>query len=285
MRRAQCRSRSVGRRARPFASRGSRDRASARDVVAVRMMRRADMNDAREREGGASSASRRRARAMGSASSRGRWGVGMRARWFVAACVVTGARAKPRLEILNSAHDMAHVSHILCGNGDAGKQKCHDYAEMLTPYADESSTLERAFAQLARRYSECPTGSSGGDLGYFPRGEMSRDFESVVFDSKTPVETVVGPVETRNGWHVMLIHHRHLADEDAKERARLRSEEMRKERMARAEEQKKYQEERARRKAERASKPRFRDSDHSHSLHRNERDHMHERLYSMHDEL
>lgn len=200
-----------------------------------------------------------------------------------------GVDARARLEIVNAAHDIAHVSHILCGSGDRGKQKCQDYAEMLTPHADDARMLDHAFAALARRYSECPTGSDGGDLGYFPRGEMAKDFENVVFDSKTPEETVVGPVETRNGWHVMLIHHRHLADEEAKERARQKAEEMREERMQRAEAQKKYQEERAKRKAERASRRHQRD-DERHSLHADEYHHdlsdrLHEHLRSLHEEL
>jgi len=177
------------------------------------------------------------------------------------------AEAKPKLQIVNSGHDIAHVSHILCGLGDAGKRKCHDYAEMLTPYEDSATMLERAFAELARRYSECPTGKDGGDLGYFPRGEMARDFERVVFDSQTPLEEVVGPVETRNGWHVMMIHHRHLADEEAKEKARMKTEELRKERMERAAKQKEYQEQRAKRKSERkTAKIVERDAD-RHSLH------------------
>lgn len=187
------------------------------------------------------------------------------------------ALAKSKLQIVNAGHDIAHASHILCGTGDAGKRKCQDYAEMLTPYQDSAHTLERAFAELAKRYSECPTGSDGGDLGYFPRGEMSRDFESVVFDSKTPLDAVVGPVETRNGWHVMLVHHRHLADEDAKERARLKSEEMKRERLERAEKQKEYQEERARRKAQRAAKRHERDAD-RHSLHAHAEEHLHDEL-------
>ena len=188
----------------------------------------------------------------------------------IVACAVgrwTTVDAKPRLEIVNSGHDIAHVSHILCGLGDAGKRKCHDYAEMLTPYEDSATMLERAFAELARRYSECPTGKDGGDLGYFPRGEMARDFEKVVFNSQTPLEEVVGPVETRNGWHMMLIHHRHLADEEAKEKARMKTEELRKERMERAAKQKEYQEERAKRRSERKAKKIVeRDAD-RHSLH------------------
>ena len=203
--------------------------------------------------------------------ARGRTGISL-SRAFVAfvACAVgrwTTVDAKPRLEIVNSGHDIAHVSHILCGLGDAGKRKCHDYAEMLTPYEDSATMLERAFAELARRYSECPTGKDGGDLGYFPRGEMARDFEKVVFNSQTPLEEVVGPVETRNGWHMMLIHHRHLADEEAKEKARMKTEELRKERMERAAKQKEYQEERAKRRSERKAKKIVeRDAD-RHSLH------------------
>jgi len=38
--------------------------------------------------------------------------------------------------------------------------------------------LERGFEELARKFSRCPTGKrNGGDLGYFPRGEMTKDFD------------------------------------------------------------------------------------------------------------
>lgn len=187
---------------------------------------------------------------------------------------------KNKLNIVNSPQDIAHVSHILCGTGMSGKNKCHDYAEMLTPFVDEAPTLERAFAELARQYSECPTGASGGDLGYFPRGEMAKDFEKVVFDSSTPVDEVVGPLETRNGWHVVLIHDRHFADEEAKEKARVKAEQLRVENLERAEKQRAYQEERERRKAERLGRVHERD-EHRHSLHAEASTHQH----FSHDEL
>ena len=39
------------------------------------------------------------------------------------------------------------------------------------------------FASVADKYSDCA--GSGGDLGYFPRGEMVEEFEEIVFPMKT----------------------------------------------------------------------------------------------------
>jgi len=178
--------------------------------------------------------------------------------------------AKPKLTIVRSGNDIAHASHVLCGVGAIGKEKCHDYEEMLTPYADAKATLERAFAEVAKRYSECPTGSEGGDLGYFPRGDMAKDFERVVFDPKTPLDKVVGPVETRNGWHLIMVHSRHLADEEAKELAREKQETMRQERLERAEKQREYQEQRELRRQQRLKSMMKERDDVRHSLHHDE---------------
>jgi hypothetical protein len=179
--------------------------------------------------------------------------------------------AKAKLQIVNSANDIVHASHILCGSGAAGKEKCLDYEEMLAPYTDAAHHLEQAFAELAVKYSECPTGSEGGDLGYFPRGEMAKDFERVVFDAKTPLDAVVGPVETRNGWHLVLVHDRHLADDEAKEKARSKQEALKQERLERAEQQRAYQEHREQRRRERSMRANLKDREtDKHSLHHDE---------------
>jgi hypothetical protein len=53
--------------------------------------------------------------------------------------------------------------------------------EWLEPLTEDDSRrpmLERGFEELARKFSRCPTGKrNGGDLGYFPRGEMTKDFD------------------------------------------------------------------------------------------------------------
>ncbi|WP_263080424.1 peptidylprolyl isomerase [Endozoicomonas sp. Mp262] len=57
------------------------------------------------------------------------------------------------------------------------------------------------FARLAKKYSLCPSGKRGGDLGEFQPGQMVKAFDQVVFKKK--VLTVHGPVKTRFGFHLI----------------------------------------------------------------------------------
>jgi peptidyl-prolyl cis-trans isomerase C len=58
------------------------------------------------------------------------------------------------------------------------------------------------FAQLAKKFSLCPSKKKGGDLGEFRRGQMVKAFDDVVF--KRPILKVHGPIKTKFGYH--LIH-------------------------------------------------------------------------------
>jgi len=62
------------------------------------------------------------------------------------------------------------------------------------------------FADLARRFSTCPSGSSGGDLGAFSPGDMVPEFDRVVFSGE--VGKVHGPVQTQFGYHLIEITRR-----------------------------------------------------------------------------
>jgi peptidyl-prolyl cis-trans isomerase C len=59
----------------------------------------------------------------------------------------------------------------------------------------------KPFAVLAKKYSTCPSGKKGGDLGEFRRGQMIKQFDDVVF--KKPILTVHGPVKTKFGYHLI----------------------------------------------------------------------------------
>ncbi|SFM43655.1 SurA N-terminal domain-containing protein [Thermodesulforhabdus norvegica] len=59
------------------------------------------------------------------------------------------------------------------------------------------------FAELARRYSEGPTASRGGDLGYFRRDEMVSEFSEVAF-SLEPGQ-ISDIVRTRYGFHIIKV--------------------------------------------------------------------------------
>ena len=64
------------------------------------------------------------------------------------------------------------------------------------------------FAEMAKKYSQCPSGKSGGALGEFSPGMMVREFDEVVFSGELGV--VHGPVKTCFGFHLIQITKRSI---------------------------------------------------------------------------
>ena len=59
------------------------------------------------------------------------------------------------------------------------------------------------FGELAGVHSADPSSASGGDLGWFRRGMMVREFEEVAF--RLPAGQVSEPIRTEYGWHVIKV--------------------------------------------------------------------------------
>ncbi len=80
---------------------------------------------------------------------------------------------------------------------------------ILVPTAEQAEDLKRQiaegadFAELARTYSQCPSGQRGGDLGEFSPGQMVREFNDVCFNDEVGV--VHGPVQTQFGYHLIEV--------------------------------------------------------------------------------
>ena len=59
------------------------------------------------------------------------------------------------------------------------------------------------FSTVAKEKSMCPSAKQGGDLGWFGRGMMVKEFEAAAFALK-PGE-LSRPVKTQFGWHVIKV--------------------------------------------------------------------------------
>ncbi len=62
---------------------------------------------------------------------------------------------------------------------------------------------EISFEDAARNHSTCPSKAQGGDLGQFGRGQMVPEFEEAVFSSESG--SLVGPVKTQFGYHIISV--------------------------------------------------------------------------------
>ena len=69
----------------------------------------------------------------------------------------------------------------------------------VTPDAEKSAK----FAELAKANSDCPSGSRGGDLGFFTHGEMVPEFDKAAFE--LPVGKISDIVKTKFGYHLILV--------------------------------------------------------------------------------
>ncbi len=109
--------------------------------------------------------------------------------------------------------------HILVKTDKEGGSGGEAAMDRIKEIQDRISSGEK-FAEVAKQESDCRSSESGGDLGFFSRGQMVEPFEKAAF-SLEPGE-VSDIVETRFGYHLIKVEEKKPASkksyEEVKER-------------------------------------------------------------------
>ena len=98
------------------------------------------------------------------------------------------------------------AAHILIAHAGAERSNATRSAEEALKIATDVAKLAAAegadFAELAKKYSDGPSKTNGGDLGVFAPGRMIPEFSAAT--KKLKIGAVSGPVKTAFGYHIIL---------------------------------------------------------------------------------
>ena len=95
--------------------------------------------------------------------------------------------------------------HILFRVGQNAPEDTVDSVRAVAQAVLDSAQAGTDFAALARRHSEGPTASRGGDLGYFTRDRMVEPFADAAFALSDSGSIADEPVRTRFGFHIIQL--------------------------------------------------------------------------------
>lgn len=99
-----------------------------------------------------------------------------------------------------------HARHILIKLDSQADLPADQKAQARIAEIREEAVGGADFAELAKKYSEGPSGPSGGDLGFFGRGRMVPPFEKAAFGLE--VGEISEVVKTQFGYHIIKVEER-----------------------------------------------------------------------------
>ncbi|MFH1439118.1 MAG: peptidylprolyl isomerase [Candidatus Woesearchaeota archaeon] len=110
------------------------------------------------------------------------------------------------------------ASHILVcfkGSSSCTKERSEDEALKIIDEITKKINDGDDFAELAKEYSDGPSSSSGGALGWFTKGKMVPEFEKVSFELEAG-EVSKEPVKTEFGYHIIKAEEKKTAIDELK---------------------------------------------------------------------
>ncbi|MBA3063974.1 hypothetical protein FP803_00890, partial [Candidatus Woesearchaeota archaeon] len=122
--------------------------------------------------------------------------------------------------VINNLLNKTVISKIIVSSSEAKEYYNNNKNEFITPaqirarhiLVNSSSEAEKIlkelkegadFIELAKEKSTCPSASQGGDLGYFARSQMIKEFEDAAFALN--VGEISPVVETQFGYHIIKL--------------------------------------------------------------------------------
>lgn len=82
-------------------------------------------------------------------------------------------------------------------------------SHILVKTQDEANEIKfdlksgKSFEDIAKEKSLCPSKKKGGNLGWFKRNQMVKEFEDACFNANKG--DIIGPVKTQFGFHIIRI--------------------------------------------------------------------------------
>ncbi len=99
--------------------------------------------------------------------------------------------------------ETVHASHILIGVPQGADAATKQAARLKAQQVLKQVKAGGDFAALAKANSQDGSAQNGGDLGFFPKGQMEPTFEQTAFALKPG--TTSGLVETPFGFHIIKV--------------------------------------------------------------------------------
>ncbi len=102
-----------------------------------------------------------------------------------------------------------HILIKFASNDPADRQRALQFITELKQRIAQGESFEK----LAKDYSNDPASARrGGDLGYYGRNSFEPNFESYVWSA--PIGQLSDVIETKYGFHLIIVVDRHLTDVD-----------------------------------------------------------------------
>ncbi|HVE71351.1 MAG TPA: peptidyl-prolyl cis-trans isomerase [Thermoanaerobaculia bacterium] len=101
--------------------------------------------------------------------------------------------------------ERAHLREIVILKAE-GEAKLAESQQRATELAEAARKPGTDFANMASTMSESGSREKGGDLGEVAKGDMVPELDKAVFNA--PNGTILGPLETKSAWHIVLVEQR-----------------------------------------------------------------------------